>query len=351
MDSLCFLNHSEFILKILFIGLLITLSTLFLFKFFYYNRSIYTSKNEKTNRFRLSIKKLFKYIKEYSRKKNQLTKLNLIMIFFILFNQINLNLLTNSIKTNEVIVVVDDVIDTLPKLFETKRYACWLESETGFVKAKNSESSNYMRKIYDLKRRKADEICTLDIIFTDYDEIEKIELDKVFFLNDKTVLQMLLSYISRYRKVDIVFENLIFDCESILVHYLSSQFLNDPQTNSLAIEILDKIINNFEFGFYRKLYDDIENISAKLIWSGTIFTSVSQMKDSFLKNLELGTLDLKYFHDLFSLLLSFYLLLIFSFIFSLVFGILRKLLRFIILCLIELKYNLRAFLKRIALKF
>lgn len=94
VDSLAFLEHSKAIIKAIWIGFLMNAFLIFLFQWIKLKD---TAQN--------SFKRIFlRSIYFFMNKTNALTKLNLIIIFFLMFTQILLNMLTSNIKTNEVLV-------------------------------------------------------------------------------------------------------------------------------------------------------------------------------------------------------------------------------------------------------
>lgn len=100
VDSLAFLQHSLNIVKMIAAGILLT--WLFLLAFQLFNlmpRMTRDFRRRKVTRFQC-LKTLAHFV-IFAKKSQKLSVLNLVMISFVLFLQILINLLTNSIKTND----------------------------------------------------------------------------------------------------------------------------------------------------------------------------------------------------------------------------------------------------------
>ena len=97
VDSLGFLEHSAVLVKLIAVGFLITTLTIFYFQWAKLN-----SRLSKGKRLRISFSRLANFYRNYSKNSYLLSNPNLIMAFFLLFFQINQNLISSNIKTNEV---------------------------------------------------------------------------------------------------------------------------------------------------------------------------------------------------------------------------------------------------------
>lgn len=219
-------------------------------------------------------------------------KLNIIAIFYLLFKMICLTLLMNNIKTNDVILDLKGLIDTLPELFETKKYACYTENESDHNFIANSDKNSILNRIYHQKRKEMDKVCFVDSLLSENQEfsISQFEETKTFFVMNEIPLRLTMSFISNYKEIEIIYINSILDYELLLAHYLS------PKLNkSLKIKLLNKIVQHFETGLYSEAYYLVGQELIKQTKTNSFYSSVNQIKDAFTK---IDTLKLDYFENL-----------------------------------------------------
>lgn len=99
-DSLAFLEHSRAIVMIIVVGFLVTSLSTLLFRLIDFDyRQLSTP--AKLQRLR---SRLVNFYLNYEKRSHLLTKLNLIVIFFLLFLTICLSMLSSNLKTNDIVV-------------------------------------------------------------------------------------------------------------------------------------------------------------------------------------------------------------------------------------------------------
>lgn len=210
-----------------------------------------------------------------------------------------LNILLSNISTNEVIVKLDDLIDSLPKLFKTNRYCCWSKSN-------KFENLAVLRKIKAEKRPADGKLCFVDEIRRKISAIDDYDYDKIFFIFGKTGMIIVLGQIIEYKRfVKIAYHASILGFEVIRV-YLLSPFIDKDIKRKLLIIIKRKV----EFGFYLKMYEDFESFMSKSFKNNKLYTSATQIKDEFMN---VNTLNLDYFLILIYCLFCFNIILLLIF--------------------------------------
>ena len=238
LDSLAFLEHSSMIVNLILIGFLITTIFIFCFQLIDSNKSnsktitnihrIRTKKAKNRNRFYLKFRRLINFFRIYYhlKKGNLLTIFNLIMLFYLSFLQINLNLIKSNIKTNEILIDAADLIDSILKLKATKRFVCFFENDPNYKLIQNSE--NEIFKILNQKLKDDKTVCFLDSKIFNYDQLKKIKTSKTLFLMNKSSLYIFLSSFSSLVNKQIFFETAhLFNIEFIQVHYISSSLVRN----------------------------------------------------------------------------------------------------------------------------
>lgn len=111
VDATSFLNHSQMMVHLMLAGLLATSLFVYLFQWIASNQrgTVRFGNRHRSSRLKPFVHQLLKlksYYKSYLLQCHILTKTNMIVLFFLLFVQLLLNMISSNIKTNEVIVNV-----------------------------------------------------------------------------------------------------------------------------------------------------------------------------------------------------------------------------------------------------
>lgn len=80
------------------------------------------------------------------------SKIGLILLFYSLYVFLFLNLLSCNMKTEQVIVKTNHIIDSDYKLLNTPKVACWFESEYDYTLASKSPKETFLYKVFDSKK-------------------------------------------------------------------------------------------------------------------------------------------------------------------------------------------------------
>lgn len=112
VDALGFLDHSKTMVRLMLAGFLVTSLFVYLFQRIAgksNQRNLWIRNGRQTSRLkRLShhLSRLKNYYESYPLRCHILTKINLIVLFYLLFVQLLFNMVSSNIKTNDVIVRV-----------------------------------------------------------------------------------------------------------------------------------------------------------------------------------------------------------------------------------------------------
>lgn len=236
-NSLSFLEHSKLILIFILGGFLI--ATLFIFVFQLADQS---ADRKRPTVLRRSILAVLNYYQNCSRRLGSPSKVNCVMVTFLLFWMIMYNTLTSNTNSNRVILNTSELIDSRSKLDRTRRWACWLTMDQAANNLiLNGDKAQGLAQILDRKRMPPDNrVCNLNEESEDH-FLYKIPPDEMFFVMLKSSLHIFMSFFYRFvegRYVNrfVLFEaNQLIDFELGRVPYLSSSL-----ENSLKHRVLSK---------------------------------------------------------------------------------------------------------------
>lgn len=221
IDSLNFLIHSKTLIRAFWIGLLWTSISIFGFLWLSSNSNSYY-KLSKQIRLRQAFVGMIRFYENYLKNTSHLlSKLNLIMVFFVLFYKIVQTTITSNIQTNGVVIDTSSLIDSKSKLFASRRHSCWLENESNYKLIKNSRKGTDLYRIFNLNVR-PDAICFLEPILKDFDEIKNFDMNSAFFIMNETGLYVLFVFVSGLIRQKVIFKSSFINYELLQVHYMSS---------------------------------------------------------------------------------------------------------------------------------
>ena len=199
MDALDFLEHSKVLIKEIIFGFI--LISIFIFCILLFNSNLRpNAPGNCLSRLYLNLIRLTSFYTNYTKNVHLLTRLNLIMVFYIIFFFLCINMITSNIKTNELILDTSDLILDQASLSNTKRYACWLKTDSNYILIKNSNTNSYLHRILDEKRKDRTSFCLTEGFSQTG---ASIELDKVFYLMNKSTLYIFLKYTVRGKKIKV----------------------------------------------------------------------------------------------------------------------------------------------------
>ena len=210
-DFSTFIIQSRFqILKCL-IGYFITLLIVFIFK-----RTVYSE----PSKLKLSSYELFfcrlKIINKFY------PKLKYILLAFNLFLFINFSLLSNSIKTQKVVVPTDELIDSETKFERSRKGPCFFKEESGLEVILNAPSNSFLSRVFKNKIKRKSILCHLSKKYnaTEVDKLREKGLHTYFFFMKRTSLLILLSYITKKANNYLLFKKSIQYYEMQYVIYV-----------------------------------------------------------------------------------------------------------------------------------
>ena len=246
-NALSFLEHSKLILNFILVGFLI--ATLFIFAFQLFdqwpNRTL-TVKSKiqskvqskvqskihtkvRLNVFYRSFRALVSYYESRAKRSYTPSKVNCIMLTFLMFLTILNNMLTFNINTNRVILNTSELINTKAKLESTKRWACWFEvdSAANDLLVKNSQTIDLTR-ILARKLMSPGRVCIVNIT-PQNSFLFEMPISELFLVALKSSLHIFLSYFypivdNRYNSRLTFFENdQLMNFELIRVQYVATE--------------------------------------------------------------------------------------------------------------------------------
>ena len=210
-DFSTFIIQSRFqILKCL-IGYFITLLIVFIFL-----KTIYSgSRKPKLSSYELFFCRLKIINKFYP-------KLKYIFLAFNLFLFINLSLLSNSIKTEKVVVPTDELIDSIAKFERSRKEPCFFKEENEMEIILNAPSNSFLSRIFNNKIKRKSVLCNLSIKYnaTEVAKLREKGLYTYFFFMRRTALLILLSYITKNADNYFVFKKSTQYYENLFVIYI-----------------------------------------------------------------------------------------------------------------------------------
>ena len=187
-DFSTFIIYSQFqILKCL-IGYFLTLLIVFVFQ-----RTIYSG----NRRLKLSSYELFfcrlKIINKFY------SKLKYILLAFNLFLFVNLSLLSNSIKTEKVVVPTDELIDSVAKFERSRKEPCFFREMHSVEAILTAPRTSFLTRVFNNKIKRKADVCTLSLKYnaTEVAKLREKGLHNYFFFMKRTPILILLSYVTK----------------------------------------------------------------------------------------------------------------------------------------------------------
>lgn len=180
--SIFFINNFKIILIIL-IGYYLTRFLIYLY---------FKSVKSKFNFFDLFLIEL--------RNGSKVSKISLIILFFNFFLFINLSLLSNSIKTDKVIVKTDQIIDSFDELDRSSKILAYFEDQGHiFTQAPNR---SFLYRFYQKKFKKNKIFLFSSKKFENFAELleiaQRIGFDNFLFIAERTRIYPTYKFISKY---------------------------------------------------------------------------------------------------------------------------------------------------------
>ena len=224
-DFSTFIIQSRFqILKCL-IGYFITLLIVFIFK-----RTVYP----KNRKLKLSSYELF--FSDFKIINKFFSKLKYILLAFNLFLFVNLSLLSNSIKTEKVVVPTDELIDSVTKFERTRKEPCFFREENDMEVILNAPSNSFLSRVFKNKIKRKSILCHLSKKYnaTEVDKLREKGLHTYFYFMKRASLLILLSYITKNANNYLLFKKSTQYYEMQYVIYVRRS-LDERRKNSLML--------------------------------------------------------------------------------------------------------------------
>lgn len=138
---------------------------------------------------------------------NQLRQLSceiaLIFIFFSLFLFIVTNILSNLIKTNKVVVNTDEFIDSIEKLFTTKKSFTFQPEDLPYFN--RTSKSSFLYKFYHKKIERENRFVSLDDQTKFRQFMMNNKLNSLFFFMKQSGMLIVLAFISPFTRNQFIF--------------------------------------------------------------------------------------------------------------------------------------------------
>ena len=241
-NALSFLEHSTLILNFYLAGFLITSLSIFVFLLLRQQPDRQPKGQGRSNAFRRLLLALIVYYRSLARRSYSPSKVNCIMVTFLLFTAILNNTLTSTINTNRVILNTTELIDSRSKLEGTHRWACWFALDSSanelMMQPHNGKTTDLMRILNRKRQPPNNSLCIVDATLTNAFEMPVHEL---FYVILKTSLHMFMSFFypaiqTRHGKKFTLFEDDKFlDYEVTRVQYVVA-WLDEGLKSSLLLK-------------------------------------------------------------------------------------------------------------------
>lgn len=179
-------------------------------------------------------------------------QLSFIILAFEIFAFIILSLISNSIKTQKVVVNTDMMIDSASRFEQTPKLPCFFrEEDIQIVLA--APANSFLSRMFNGKIRS--DLCTLSKKYNPAEvaKIKQTGYDKFFYFMKRTTLLILLSYLSRDANNFLVFRKPVSYYEMPYVIY-SRRSLETTKKRSL----FQRIRKSAEAGLFENMFQRIE---------------------------------------------------------------------------------------------
>lgn len=169
------------------------------------------------------------------RERPKLSKISIVILFFNLFLLIVLSLLSNSIKTEKLIVKTDKFIDSFDELDKTSKILTLFGSQTRNFK--NAQYSSFIQQFYEKKRKKNELFFISSKNFNQFIELQNKLLngptDYLFFMDEIRLLSTVRSFTAGLSD-----KNLFLWLKPTLLYEEPNCFYLNPTLNKKKKQIL-----------------------------------------------------------------------------------------------------------------